>query len=190
MPSLAFSFARPFGSWSAIARLFGAGCPSHVARFVIAVVVDPINRQFRRWPAAHITKELRKTGTPFRADRDPAAAVIPERPVFWIVASAQHARPDHEFLGFRLVSPGIAMKFSGAPSLTPRASARGRFAIPQIAAKYMIRLTAIAATQPVRTLSPRQLGAIQYGPTAESLSGQVNQSHDISYVMLHGFVNA
>lgn len=59
----------------AIVSLLSLRCPPAIPRFVVAIVVDAIERVRRRWPRSHISQESREVITPRFADRDPAPTV-------------------------------------------------------------------------------------------------------------------
>lgn len=68
--------------------------PAHIARFVMAVVVDAIKRQVHRWTRADVRIEGGETLTPLLADLNTAAAVVLIFLGFGVVAPLQHVPPD------------------------------------------------------------------------------------------------
>jgi len=53
---------------SSIKHLFGSRGPAAVSRFIVAVVVNAINRMTRRWTRAHVSKEFRERIAPLFAN--------------------------------------------------------------------------------------------------------------------------
>jgi hypothetical protein len=74
-------------TWALIARLFLGCCPSDVARLVVAVIVDAVNRVINRGGIADVIVEGEKVVFPFVAHGDASPAVIVERAVFGPVTS-------------------------------------------------------------------------------------------------------
>lgn len=66
--------------------------PSHIARFVIAIVVDSVKRMFRRWALSYIIKKRRK-GLPAFTNRDASSAVVVVKPALRISTPASHSDP-------------------------------------------------------------------------------------------------
>lgn len=82
--------ARP----ARVVVLHNASRPSHVAGFVVAVIVDAVKRQFRRWPLADVCEEGGKTLAPTFANLNASPAVIAERFLLLIVTARFHALPQ------------------------------------------------------------------------------------------------
>lgn len=93
--------------------LFGC-CPAAIGRFVIAVVVNAIERA-TLWSGTHIVKERREVA-PLGADRYSACAVTMVEPVKDIRAARVHGSPTCVGAGF----------FDSARSVTVFRVARGR----------------------------------------------------------------
>lgn len=76
-----------------ISHLFRSGCPSNVARFVIAVIIDAIYGVFWGWWISNVFVKSRKVSAPFFANGNASPSIIFETFVLWIVASALHSTP-------------------------------------------------------------------------------------------------
>jgi len=74
-----------------VVRLLNAGRPSTVAEFVIAVVVDALQREAGR-SRSHVEHEIAKR-SPSLANRDPSATVAAVRWVARILAALTHTFP-------------------------------------------------------------------------------------------------
>ena len=80
-----------YDAGAAIGVLFRRGGPSTVARLVVAVIVNTINRFSNRW-FAHIGQKVLEL-LPSFADSNAAAAVSAPVSVLWVGASVAHASP-------------------------------------------------------------------------------------------------
>ena len=77
---------------ASIVGLLARSGPAAVAWFVVAVVVDALERQ-SIWTPAHVCNEARERVPPFLADRDTASAVVVERLRAWVGATLNHRLP-------------------------------------------------------------------------------------------------
>jgi len=99
-----------FSCPSAISCLFLSRGPSHIARFIIAVVIDAFKSQFWGWTQPHISDEICETVTPALTDVDTSPAIIFERAMVWIMASLNHHSPDRVvFRRAQSVSPRFCL---------------------------------------------------------------------------------
>lgn len=81
-----------FDSRPAIKLLLAARGPSTIARFVVPVVINAIQRQARRaW--AKLRKELAEILAPFGGHRDSPAAVVSELFEIWVKAAILRVKP-------------------------------------------------------------------------------------------------
>jgi len=78
---------------TAIVLLHLARCPAAIARFVISVVVNAVNRVFRSWAASHIFKEIEEGFIPPVTDGNSAPSVVFEEWVFGIATAIAHGKP-------------------------------------------------------------------------------------------------
>ena len=81
-----------------IARLLLPAGPDTVPGFIVAVIIEALDRRVR-WRAAHVDKKISKTLPPL-ADLDAAAPIVPERKIIGIPASLPHPMPNIIFAAF------------------------------------------------------------------------------------------
>lgn len=84
---------------SAVGGLFNRGCPTTVLRFVIAVIVDAVNRMPRGGPLPHIGKECLKRFAPTHAHCNSATSPKMKFALSWVMASFFDASPYFIFTG-------------------------------------------------------------------------------------------
>lgn len=84
-----------------LARIRGLFCarrPFHVAGFIVSVVIDALQRQFRRRSGADIVEEIHKAVSPRLSNLDSACSIVVIRGGVWIVAALNHRQPHAIFL--------------------------------------------------------------------------------------------
>lgn len=90
-------FSNLFGrNWPSILRLFLRCGPAAVAWLVITIVVHPVNGVQRRWPMAHIGKEIFKS-QPTVTNFDSSPAIVFPMIAMRVSATSQHSGPYHIF---------------------------------------------------------------------------------------------
>src|SRR5262245_25629769 len=87
-------FGRP-----AVAALLFAACPSHIARFVISIVIRIAVDSGFRWSRSNVLKKCKEVILPLRENFNSFATVIGIGRVFRIVTSASHRQPATIFRG-------------------------------------------------------------------------------------------
>jgi hypothetical protein len=140
-----------------IALLLRAGGPTAVARFVVAIVVDAVQRMIGRWAPAHIGQKVFVGAAPPVAYRDTASAVITVALVGLGVAAFQHAAPRPK-LGGPASSARFAVRGQHlAEAVFVVAAAALRESSPQASAGNDTLSAAVAPTQPMGAgvVSPR-----------------------------------
>ncbi len=90
-------FKVPFRTRSSVQSLFLTCGPSHVARLVVAVIVDTVNRVLRRWAPADVSKKRLVGMNPFVAYRDASATVIAVVLIVLVQAAVLHDLPTDVF---------------------------------------------------------------------------------------------
>lgn len=80
--------------WTRIHSLLVACRPANIARLVVAVVVDSIQRQAHRRTRADVCIERFETLAPALADLNAAAAIVFVFLHFGVVATLEHVPPD------------------------------------------------------------------------------------------------
>lgn len=131
-----------------VVHLLDACRPAHIARFVMAVRIDAVNRMLARWTKTDVRQKRREVIAPFIADADAAPAVMPKAFVRWIIASLFHLAP-------RPVFGRLAHAVGGEPShlnLTPQAPATSSSAIYQRGTLNACSLAAFAAAEPISAI--------------------------------------
>ena len=84
---------------SAVAMLLAPRRPATIPRFIVPVVVDPVDRMIRARSTAHIREERRERRTPALTDGNTSPAVTVEPIALWIQASLLQRLPGPVFLG-------------------------------------------------------------------------------------------
>ena len=84
-----FRFAAPRDQdrIAVIVGLLNRCRPTNIARLVIPVVVDAIDRVFTARPRSHISQEVHEVVAPRRGHLDAAAAIVLPRRIVWITAA-------------------------------------------------------------------------------------------------------
>lgn len=136
----------PLGIRSPVCGLLLPRGPAAVAGFVIAVVVDAIQRQARRW-FAHILEEGLEAVPPPGADGDPAPAVILKRFFVRVVAALHHSVPSAVRMAW-LAVPIMPVSSSRPAGVTAEAAARSGMAIAQSDTVHAGPCPAVAQAMP------------------------------------------
>lgn len=156
-----------------VSRLLNIGGPVAVAWLIAATVVPPVNGMPAGRPQPHVGKECGKI-SPSLTDGDTAAAVVGPPLELRIGAPLDHLTPDSELLG-SLASLGVAM-LGGADGslLVAPAPAALAFAVAKACSKHDASCAALAVALPQRlSVTPADQRALENGPSAEGLAGQV-----------------
>lgn len=80
---------------SRVRHLLLACRPAHVARLVVAIVLDAIQRQVGRWTPTDVSQKRFETVTPLFAYGDATASVVAILGVVGVVAALQHRSPQN-----------------------------------------------------------------------------------------------
>jgi len=96
--------------WGAICALLKRCRPAHVTWFIVAVVVDSVDRVLRTWTRPHVVKECLKRYSPTVAHCNASAAVEAIRLVRCLETTTLHAVPDRIQLMSRIVSPCMTVR--------------------------------------------------------------------------------
>jgi hypothetical protein len=170
-------FARPRDKWlrsslmgqlviaAPILLLFTPRRPTHVARFVMAVVVNAIQRVRWSWTWANVLVERGEAAAPPLAHRYPAPAVITIRLGVWVVTAGTSIVPNR-MLGTSgtavpVVESGRALAIQAAATLHRPAA--------QVSAEHAnVNAAAIAPTPPAA-----ETNVALYNESIEPLSSQI-----------------
>lgn len=104
---------------SPIRLLLFAGSPSAIAWFVVAVIIDALQREIRRRLTAHISDEILER-LPSLANSDAAASVVYEVPSVGIHAPLFHCRPCDVLTGVYQAMAHQAATTAGSPQFYAR----------------------------------------------------------------------
>jgi len=77
-----------------ISSLLNTSCPSAIARFVVAIIVDAIERIFGTRMVAHILNKISNRQSPAFTNRNAATSVIFPAFIIRIIAAAFHVLPS------------------------------------------------------------------------------------------------
>lgn len=124
--------------------LFCSSRPATIARFIITVVIDAVERMFGGKTRAHVGKEQDEI-VPSLTDCNPTTAVVGKAFVVWIATTTEHSCPNIIFRNFVRLSVGAGPIPGG---LRLEAAARFSAAIAKIAACSTCSLSAITETIP------------------------------------------
>jgi hypothetical protein len=154
---------------SSVLRLLTFRRPVAVVRFVIAAVVDPINRMFRRRPMAHVGEEIGVIAPTF-ANRNASGAVVFIAGAFGIIAPLANGNPSLPF--WRSVTFSVKRPFT--ERFATKAPARSGAAHSQIMTESEVARPALAAAKPFLILEKRN-----GGQAAETLARDVEEARHV-----------
>lgn len=157
-----------------IAGLLAFGGPATVAWFVMAVVVDALDRVRGRRLRPHVGEKGREVVAPAIADRDTAATVIGVVVRVLIEAARFHSGP-RDILAGLLARARVPM--------CRRAAAGRRVADPQVCSANRGIAPAVAAADPIGR-SRSALGATNGGQQSVSFASVIDCSHRANFTMV------
>jgi hypothetical protein len=152
--------------------------PAHIARLVVTVVVDAVDRVLRRWTPANVRQECLVRTEPFIADSNAASAVRRILSVFRIQAPRLHGLPA-QVLRRDLALSRITVDYAGWDTVAsrrcqfvPQAAAAPRriLGVEQRTRLNASRVAAVAHAQPIG-----RIGLAGYRPASESLASQLDR---------------
>lgn len=151
-----------------VSLLNDPGCPSTVARFVVPVVVHPVDRESLAVRGAHVGHEGIQRG-PSLADRDAASAVMWVSRIFWIRRSTMHGVPD---VVQRMSMQAVRCLFR---SRNFALKASTRFAHPQAKMRgtHLAHLSTVTSTEPERGPVLILSSFTDHGPSVVLVPGEV-----------------
>lgn len=165
-----------------IVRLLARCRPAAVARLVVAVVIDAVNRM-AGWAASHICHERHVVIAPAVTDHNAAPAVVLETLNVRVVAAGLHRAPRAVLSR----SPRLAMRGRcRARLLFVKTPARACFMTAQVHLQDGAFRAAVAATEPAaHAIARRQFG--QHRPVPHARTGQVDTPGWAGWVSAHAF---
>ncbi len=157
---------------SSILCLLETRCPAAISGFIITVVVDAFNRQFR-WAWSHVSKECGKAITPFFIHTNAPSAVIFKHITSWIKTSGFDMHPNSIF-----ATNGSTMFFSRTVRIFSKffePKTPTTFAITgcQLFGCYSFLIFAVAAADPACTPIFGILNTPQNNESSKSLARKV-----------------
>ena len=164
-------------SWprtATVVRLFLCRRPANIARFVVTVVVDTVDRMFKRRTGTYISKEGSEAVLPAITDRNASATVIDVPTIALIETTPLHAYP-RSILGSTLMLRGCSVcRAAGANSFSGVTAATYRRSLPQTyAGRYSFSSTG-TTTSPEGQTTCRPRNFMQGSQAPERLSRKVN----------------
>jgi hypothetical protein len=157
---------------SRVVCLLNASPPRAVGGFIVAVVIESVQRVGGRWFWPHVFKKSFKI-LPSFAHANPTASPVSELRCVGVLASAFHVNPGL-ILTTLIACPGSPMLGKSEPEgcSTAKASARERRALSEVSLLYILLGATVAVTSPIApfTGSVREM---QYNPPTVSLTAYV-----------------
>ena len=164
-PSIGKSGVVPF-----VPGLLAQTHPAAVAWLIVAIAVDPVNRQLVRIPVADGPELERFIAlNPLFADSYPAPAIVFPAAVVWVGASVQHPVPDAKQSCFRV----SVRRHIFARKTRCKAAARLCVAAAKVASKHCHQHPAGACASPPRASVLCVLGAPQDAESLKNSAGEV-----------------
>lgn len=159
-----------------VVPLLKRGSPADVARLVVPVVVDAIDRVLTGRTRTDVLKERLKRLAPFVTYTNTATAVVLVAGGVWIAAAVFHQRPDSVLSGAcHAVGSPAGLGPVGSEVVRPVAAARLRATLPQFVLPHEAFGTAVAAADPYAVM----LGAFAFvrdNEAAESSPDEIELS--------------
>ena len=155
---------------SPIILLLFLSCPSHITRFVVSIIIDPVKCMFGRWFSA---KRLNKFRDRSKSEFNPATAIVSISLLFWIITAffcsvvAAKLWRDFVFSAFTVSDRMFAFCFF------LKASARLNVPCREIACAYNRFISAVAAASPSNFAARRFVRKAENGQTVKALTRQV-----------------
>lgn len=97
-----------------IIRLLFLSGPSHIARFIVSIVIDPIKAMFGARGLPYIFQKYQKTIFPFFAHCDTPPPIAMKKFIFGVKASLFSALPSFVFFGARKTMIHVSNYFKDA----------------------------------------------------------------------------
>jgi hypothetical protein len=164
---MGFWNSRTWAVFSAVCMLLGLGCPSDIARLIVAIVVDAVERVFSRGTRPYRRQELIEG---CEAELDPTAAVISPRSILHI-GTPLSGSVKGEILR-RTYNIWSVLLNHLHPLLKAEAAAGCAFSVPQTCRSNRFRDSAITATVP-ESSSVFVAAVVDDYPTAKTLIREV-----------------
>lgn len=135
-------------SGTPICALFCSGGPSDVARFVVASVVDPVERVKTRWASSNVFEKRCEVMAPVVANANPSTAVVRVLRRLWVEASGFHVRPgrvlgrvSHAVRAISISSGFVSQASARFSVSNSEVAGRGRYHRPARTSTYPLNVT-------------------------------------------------
>lgn len=160
-----------FINTSPIYRLFFWCSPTNISRFIIAVIVNTVNRIYWRWSTSNIIKKCHKIIFPFIAYCYSTATVIFKCKFIRIKATCKYSPPCYIFRSFAHSMSGCSFleKFLG------QATAAFSVARPKFRAINCRYFTTSTLADPISSAPFVIFGSFKNNKTSEFLSDKINE---------------
>src|SRR5260221_710578 len=164
MPTLFPPFLNRGGNigLTAICNLLFASRPAAVARLIVSVIVDAVQRMKARRPWSHICEKVGEAGPPL-TDFDSSASVVLPVSCARVVAARAHINPSVVLRQMFSALRRTMHKVLGNHSVTVKTTATHHVFIDQMVSEHRVLCAAFAPTNPscfspVIIRAPRQNG--------------------------------
>jgi len=166
-----FALKRETPVVSAILRLLYSICPSTVAGFVVAVVVDPVDCH-SGGHRPHVQVEVIERITPSLAHADSSATIVGVVPMAWVTTSCLHCTPRSvRSSSGEATAAALNVKFV-ASTTSGKSEAHG---LPK-----RDNLSSAVASAPPRRLFPQATSPLDYNKPAVAVAGFVNHGTHVA----------
>ena len=163
--------------------------PAHIARFVVAVIVDAVKRVFWRGLPADISEKGFVRLPPAVADRDASATVLPESRVLRVVTALLHTGPRMVFGCLRAmecIAVGYAVDLTTetARVFSPQTTTASRVlsCVEQASRRQDAFRSAVADTTPHGTRTWNR-STFQHQQPTESPTVKINGTHQVHFIV-------
>jgi hypothetical protein len=148
--------------------------PAHVARLVVAIVVDAVQFMAFRGPAAYIVQKLWKVMSPLIADTNPSAPVIGKRSAARIATTVDDGAPQLVLRCF----PREAVRLDAARCHLDLVAATGSYVLSKQHVGCADKIaSAVAAANPITLARWSVQFFSQYRDAAETSARQIASRH-------------
>jgi hypothetical protein len=161
---------------STIVVLLLVGSPSHIAGFVIPVVVDSIQREPARWPMADVSEERHERRLPPLTHFDTASPVSIKRRLSRVVTPQLDVSPERVLDRLLVCCATVSRMHSRREVALVTTTRLGRTVrAEQVTRPNCFNDAALAATTPLRR--PGSPSTLDNGESSEYAAGKVSQIH-------------
>jgi len=162
--------------------------PSDIARRVVSIIVDAVNRIPWAGADTDVCKKREEVVSPFVTDGYSSASVVLKPNVLWVCGALNHTSPGVIFWYLFSISRRAMLGLSLRSNLSLEAPTRLRTASVQMACSDYCGISTLTVTSPLRTSAFGILCALNNSETAKDLIRQVLKiPHDTPPTVRLGF---